>query len=117
MGVCPAHVAVAMQRLCSGHACVAFSGVATVPVCVFACPCAEQHQLSFLVLRMVTGTRCLRRRARFRGYNTDLSKVPQFKRSPIDTGSTEVQVSCAPLVRQQRQKQLEAVSCCLCLYV
>ncbi|KAK9831505.1 hypothetical protein WJX81_003689 [Elliptochloris bilobata] len=31
--------------------------------------------------------------ARFRGYNTDLSKVPQFKRSEVDTGSTEVQVA------------------------
>ena len=35
----------------------------------------------------------VRDRARFRGYNTDLSKVAQFKRAPIDTGSTEVQVA------------------------
>lgn len=42
-------------------------------------------------------------RARFRGYNTDLSKVPLFKRSPIDTGSTEVQVSCALPVRQRQE--------------
>jgi ribosomal protein S15 len=33
------------------------------------------------------------RRARFRGYNTDLSKVAQFKRDAGDVGSTEVQVA------------------------
>jgi ribosomal protein S15 len=33
------------------------------------------------------------RRARYRGINTDKSKVAQFKRDDVDTGSSEVQIA------------------------